>query len=128
MLPPVPLFGSQVYQLRPHSSKSWWWWLTIWRLFTPHQKKGQLISEHAKGSLTAAIRSPPDKGTRQECWNIASMNGNFSVTFTKPLNQSSIKSCLEYKHNYNKCLYKGEDLIAKVVVLSTFIFKKDYFL
>ena len=34
-----------------------------------------------------------DEGTRLECQNDESMNCNFSVTFIKSLNQSSIKPC-----------------------------------
>ena len=36
----------------------------------------------------------PDEGTRQGCRNLGSMNCNFSVTFIKSLNQSSVKPCL----------------------------------
>ena len=93
-LPPAPLFGSLAYQLGLRSFKSWRWRLTTWRLFTPRQKKGQLISVHLKGALVATIRSASDEGTRQECRNIGSMKCNFSVTFIKSLNQSSIKPCL----------------------------------
>ena len=58
MLPPAALFGSLAYQLCPRSVKSWWWRLTAWRIFTPPQKKGQLISKRVKGPLCAKIRSP----------------------------------------------------------------------
>ena len=34
-----------------------------------------------------------DEGTRQECWNVESMNCNLLVTFTESSNQSSIKPC-----------------------------------
>ena len=34
------------------------------------------------------------EGTRQVCRNVGPMNCNFSVTFIKSLNQSSIKPCL----------------------------------
>ena len=81
MLPPEPLFGSLAYQLCPRSLKSWWWRLTAWRIFTPPQKKGLLISERVKEPLCTKIRSPL-KGTREECWNVGSMNCNFSVTFS----------------------------------------------
>ena len=84
----------QHYSLVPSSQfKLWWWWLTSWHLFTPCQKKGQLISERIKGPLVAAFRSPLMKAL-DRCWNIGSMNCNFSVTFIKSLNQSSIKPFL----------------------------------
>ena len=37
---------------------SLWWRPTSWRLFTPRQKKRQLISERIKGPLIVAFRSP----------------------------------------------------------------------
>ena len=36
----------------------------------------------------------PDEGIRQGCRNLGSMNCNFSVTFIKSLNQSSVKPSL----------------------------------
>ena len=41
------------------------------------------------------------KGTRQKCRNVGSFNCNFSVTFMKSLNQSSIKPCQIHEcHTY----------------------------
>ena len=113
-LPPAPLFGSLAYQLGPRSFKSWRWRLTTWRLFTPRQKKGQLISVHLKGALVATIRSASDEGTRQECRNIGSMKCNFSVTFIKSLNQSSIKPCLIKK--FSKVLLSKFYWMRKTVI------------
>ena len=61
-------------------------------IYISSEKKRQLINEHIKGTLVAAIRSPPN--TRQECRNVGSMNCNFLVTFIKSLHQSCIKPCL----------------------------------
>ena len=44
--------------------------------------------------LPSAFIRGDDEDIRQECWNVGSMNCNFSVTFIKSLNQSSIKPCL----------------------------------
>ena len=58
------------------------------------RKKGQLISEHIKGPLVALFRSPKIKVLDSSVEKFGSMNCNFSVTFIKSLNQSSIKPCL----------------------------------
>lgn len=50
--------SDMVYQCWPHSLKLWWWQLTTWHLFTPRQRKGQLISECIKGPVVTAFRSP----------------------------------------------------------------------
>ena len=44
--------------------------------------------------LSSAFIRGDDEDIRQECWNVGSMNCNFSVTFIKSLNHSSIKPCL----------------------------------
>ena len=76
--------------------KSWWWRPTTWPLFTPRQNKGhhkgQLIIEHINDLLLQRLDHPCE-GARQKCRNVGSMNCNFSVTFIKSLNQSSIKPC-----------------------------------
>ena len=82
------------YQLSLRSFESWWWQLTSWHIFTPCQKKRQLISERVKGPLVAVFRSPLMKVLDNSDLNVSSMNCNFSVTLIKSLNQSSIKPCL----------------------------------
>ena len=44
--------------------------------------------------LSSAFIRGNDEDARQECWNVGSMNCNFSVAFIKSLNHSSIKPCL----------------------------------
>ena len=44
--------------------------------------------------LSSTFIRGDDEDIRQECWNVGSMNFNFSVTFIKSLNQSSFKPCL----------------------------------
>ena len=68
--------------------------LLIYPLFTPRQKKRQLISDHLKGPLVAAFRSPLMKALY---WGVETLGlwiVTFSVTFIKSVNQSSIKPCL----------------------------------
>ena len=77
------------------SPPSWWWQLTTWGLFTPRQKKGQLISEQIEGHLVAAIRSFLMKALDRSVetlglWIITSR----LHSLIKSLNQSSIKPCL----------------------------------
>ena len=77
------------------SPPSWWWQLTTWGLFTPRQKKGQLISEQIEGPLLAAIRSSLMKALDRSVetsglWIITSRLHSLIKSF----NQSSIKPCL----------------------------------
>ena len=74
------------------SPPSWWWQLTTWGLFTPRQKKGQLISGKIEGPLVAAIRSSLMKALDRSVetlglWIITSR----LHSLIKSLNQSSIK-------------------------------------
>ena len=103
MLPPAPLFESLAYQLCPRSVKSWWWRLTAWRIFTPPQKKGQLISERVKGPLCAKIRSPLIKALDRsvetvDLWIVTSrlLSVHFTVMclVAKPLNRSEAEDDL----------------------------------
>ena len=103
MLPPAPLFESLAYQLCPRSVKSWWWRLTAWRIFTPPQKKEQLISERVKGPLCAKIRSPLIKALDRsvetvDLWIVTSrlLSVHFTVMclVAKPLNRSEAEDDL----------------------------------
>ena len=69
-------------------------WLTSRHLFTPHQRKGQLISECIKGPLVTAFRSPLMKVLDSSVkilglWIVTSWLHSLNI-----LNQNSIKLCL----------------------------------
>ena len=89
----MPLFGGLAYQLCPRPFKSWWWQFASWRLFTPRQKKRPLISDHIKGPLVAAFRSPLMKALDRSVETLGLWIVTSSVTFIKSANQSSIKLC-----------------------------------
>ena len=126
MLPPAALFGSLAYQLCPRSVKSWWWRLTAWRIFTPPQKKGQLISKRVKGPLCAKIRSPLIKTLDRSVqtvglWTVTSrlLSVHFTVTclVAKPLNRTEAdcynKNCY-FADCYNKkpcCFWDVNDFV-----------------
>ena len=65
-------------------------------------RKRQLISDHIKELLVAAFRSPLIKALDRSVERLDLCIVTSSVTFNKPVNQSSIKLCLTaYRVNFN---------------------------
>ena len=60
---------------------------------SPSEKR-QLISDHTKGPLVAAFRSPLMKAQDRSVETLGLWIVTSSVTFSKSVNQSSIKPCL----------------------------------
>ena len=72
-----------------------------------------LCSAFIRGGSSSSGVEARNEGTRQKCWNIGSMNCNFSVTICnfsvtiiKSLNQSSIKPCLIIMFVSVKCYWR----------------------
>ena len=78
---------------RPTKTTQTWFDATLVLRFNECNRE-VIIHRPDVSTLLSSAFITPDEDTGQECRNVESMNCNFSVTFIKSLNQSSITPCL----------------------------------